>query len=105
MTTNEHDAKQSGKLRECPFCGGKAISGMFAVWCEHCTAEINGRNQDIDESIILWNTRADDALMDEMEAALDAMIGLADCYDDDDCAAYDRAQNVLASVRERKAGK
>ena len=98
MTTNEHDAKQAGKLRECPFCGGKAISGMFAVWCEHCTAEINGRNQDIDESIILWNTRADDGLLDEAETALEAM------YRDEMNSRY-KAYNVLRRIRERKAGK
>lgn len=49
----------SKELKPCPFCGGKAIRGMFNIWCERCGAETR---QDVDASekkiIKVWNRRA-----------------------------------------------
>ena len=46
------------KIKPCPFCGGKAILGMFSVWCDDCQVETH---QDVDateaEIIAAWNRR------------------------------------------------
>lgn len=51
----------SDELKPCPFCGGKAIMGMFNVWCDNCRAETNGDDTYAtdDEIIAAWNRRSE----------------------------------------------
>ena len=68
-----------GELRECPFCGTKAVSSIFSIdvynWyeenvlCEECRCSIAHP-----QAITIWNTRpAEDALQAEIERLKSAL--------------------------------
>jgi hypothetical protein len=47
------------RLRECPFCGGKAyIWQNHTVACTSCDAEVNRGEVTLEENIAAWNRRA-----------------------------------------------
>lgn len=69
------------ELKECPFCGTKAVSSVFSIdvfnWyeekvvCDECRCRINHP-----KAVAIWNTRpAEDALKAEVER-LKAMIAV-----------------------------
>ena len=46
------------ELKACPFCGGRAILGMFTIWCENCAVETQQNTDKTKKEIIkAWNTR------------------------------------------------
>ena len=52
-----------GKLKACPFCGGKAhvmqMGWPHWVYCEKCGARINAGTFEAKDSIAAWNRRAE----------------------------------------------
>lgn len=66
------EAMSKESLRECPFCGGKAVKGICGVWCEKCHATPrNGDN--VEEAIAAWNRR----VPSEREQLLEKVVEVA----------------------------
>lgn len=61
----------SEALKPCPFCGGKVEiyaydrgdgkeGDLYGIECEHCEVTMSGWYWNKDETIKIWNRRADD---------------------------------------------
>lgn len=112
------------ELRECPFCGGTDIrlyendggdygKPSYSVDCinDDCGGGVELFPSE-ETAIAAWNTRADDALMDEMAAAIERFERVMRTNSmhflhtpivfDEACA---NLSTILTRYRERKAGK
>ena len=54
----EAEAEVKPKLKPCPFCGGRAVLGMFSVWCDDCGVETQVDTDLTEKEVIaVWNLR------------------------------------------------
>lgn len=70
------ERQSKSELKPCPFCGGEALiceREFSAVYCTNhgCMAEIRGEGDDY--ASLLWNTRAEYALLSRLIAACEVM--------------------------------
>ena len=59
--TKKVTKRRKGQLAPCPFCGGKAICGLTAIFCGTCHVQWecdSGAHTDKEELYSFWNTRA-----------------------------------------------
>ena len=119
------------RLRECPFCGGKAVltyktlsevfayAAEFTIQCERCMARVVDRDDQNPKGgyamsgtgkprvIKRWNTRAADPLLEKMAEALNDLS--FDCFEFFNTKApsietYNRAFKVLQEYKEKSNG-
>ena len=87
MSSREVEATPN--LLPCPFCGGRAIKGMFNVWCHDCDAMTALDSSATSEQITAaWNTRvsANEARIKRLEEALRSITMIAGNLSDETLA-------------------